>query len=1220
MQEISSHCDSGQRKPIAESSLRLGTPCIARYSVDGRWYRAIVESASINHVGVYFVDYGNREDVFPTEVLEIRPQFMSLPAQGIVCSPAGAGVWSGQMRESFFEWINGCDLLQAVFVQKRGKTVDVILSDIADPVGVSFNERLGLKLEKCCDAFSIKPVVKQQVSQTETLKVRISSHGYKRRVLSPQTCADVLVSWFVSPDVFYCQDLSFENDFQDLSKEIQESRQDLSPVRGDISVGTPVIANYPADGVLYRGEIKEQKGEMSYLVEYVDYGNSEVVTLSDLWNMEPRFLSLPRHAILCSLEGVKPANSVWSPDLKDYVDVFGAEMLKCVFYKLQDGKYNVGLFLQDESVATRLVQGHLAQECELEESQFDLELLPGQQLPVHIVFIESVSKFYVHLDPLLAEEIQDNITSYVQAKNLFPSDNLDKYSLCLASPDGVSWYRAKILNVSSQRGVLVKFVDYGNSSEVPLHQVLRIPEPLTDYCPQATECFITLSDQLIDDLVEEQFKTVEDQDVIIFVDSLSAGRLGVQVFSLDGLQLEMLNSPLLVVEPVCPMPVKNRIVSVSVSHVDGPQDVWLQSTASEQQLITLLDLLHKFYEIDAAGQVLDTPQEGDLCAARFTKDDSWYRARVKSVGENGVSVLFIDYGNCDVVPFESVKVLDPSFFTPHALSLCASLPVKCDESLLERVFTATFRKDFSGSGAWLVNLLEADRESGLSVAKEAYSSVQLPRGKITVHLSCFESPSDFYVQPASLCDAIIDFQQNLNDAVDSLEHLDKPFASNMLCVAQFPFDCRWYRALIMESGTSLVKVHFVDYGNVEEIDITHHSLKVLPKEQREKPFFAVRCSLKAEDLANSKVVSLLENLALNHEQVIEIEVLDSRDPVTIQLVVPGQEEVGVKTDDKCIVKCESFTWHVTTPAEFWIQDDADLPLLDEIGEKLAEAASFPALKSIEEGQLCAALFPENELWYRARILKVSRKFVHVRYIDYGNSSLSSELRILPADLVQLPPVAKYCQVMLPDIIYPRSLDGIIKLELEPLVAQTKTENTIFTSECSGSESKESYEVSICHITSSTSFWVHFTEDIPLLRDIASKLQLCDKYDPVPEPTKGTICAALFPEDELWYRAEILSLNENGIEVFFIDYGNSSLSPDVRLLPVEVLEIPGLAKHCYLKLPEAWPSWPLAAEELFLNFCEDDSKRFQLTIVEKGDPACVILSHDGICIEDVLGSL
>ncbi|XP_068085143.1 tudor domain-containing 6-like [Anabrus simplex] len=760
--------------------------------------------------------------------------------------------------------------------------------------------------------------------------------------------------------------------------------------------------------------------------------------------------------------------------------------------------------------------------------------------------------------------------------------------------------------------------------------------------------------------------------------------LGVQVFDLDGMRLEMfktvIGNPMLMVEPVSPMPVRNYTVDVWVSHVDGPQRLWLQSTASEEQLVKLLDLLHNFYESDGSGHTLDSPEAGHFCAAKSSKDDGWYRAKVQSVHEDSVSVLFIDYGNSEIVPFQNLRELDPSFFTPHMLSLCASLYVvakdedECrnylTELVSEKVFSATFVKD--SSGAWLVDLLDGDKsvaqqliQSGLALTKgsalslpDTYSTVQLPVGKqCSVYFSYFESPSEFYVQPAYLHDDITNFQKDLNDIAASLQNLEKLSTVGILCAAQFSVDFQWYRALIMDSNIPVVRVRFVDYGNIDEIDITCTPLKILPTELKTQPFFAVRCSLNAASLANNKQVSLVEDLALNQEVVVEIEVHDSGDPVTVSLipsenvesylevatVAPVQQqemykEIGEDFRENindcslsesvlAVVKEDtenkSLIWHVTTPAEFWIQDNSVSPSLDEMAERLAEAASFPALESIDEGLLCAALFPEDELWYRALILKVINDCACVRYIDYGNSSLSTQLRALPMDLVSLPPLAKCCQLMLPDTIYPRSLEQAETVELrigangDPMIVKIKTEEeeAVLLASEDVAELKGSNEVTICHVTSPTSFWVHFTKDMPLLEEIAEKLLLCESCDALPDPAIGSVCAALFPEDEQWYRAEILSCSENGIEVFFIDYGNSSLSTDLRCLPTEVLNIPRVAKHCYLMLPEAWTTWPLAAEEHFLNISGNDSKSFQITILREGNPAGVSLSYDGIRVED-----
>lgn len=51
------------------------------------------------------------------------------------------------------------------------------------------------------------------------------------------------------------------------------------------------------------------------------------------------------------------------------------------------------------------------------------------------------------------------------------------------------------------------------------------------------------------------------------------------------------------------------------------------------------------YQNSRAGAGPYRPRVGDLVSAKFTEDDSWYRAKVRRVSSEGVDVLYIDYGN-----------------------------------------------------------------------------------------------------------------------------------------------------------------------------------------------------------------------------------------------------------------------------------------------------------------------------------------------------------------------------------------------------------------------------------------------------------------------------------------------------------------------------------------------------------------------------------------------
>ncbi|GBM81388.1 hypothetical protein AVEN_233456-1, partial [Araneus ventricosus] len=56
------------------------------------------------------------------------------------------------------------------------------------------------------------------------------------------------------------------------------------------------------------GKIVVKNQESRALVYYIDYGNTEIVSLSDVKHILPRFLSLPGIAKECSLADIEPAN------------------------------------------------------------------------------------------------------------------------------------------------------------------------------------------------------------------------------------------------------------------------------------------------------------------------------------------------------------------------------------------------------------------------------------------------------------------------------------------------------------------------------------------------------------------------------------------------------------------------------------------------------------------------------------------------------------------------------------------------------------------------------------------------------------------------------------------------------------------------------------------------------------------------------------------------
>jgi len=67
--------------------------------------------------------------------------------------------------------------------------------------------------------------------------------------------------------------------------------------------GTLCVARYKGSDQFFRAVIREVDCQGSYVVTFVDYGDSAVVNVNDLWPIEERFLSLPVQVLRCCATG-----------------------------------------------------------------------------------------------------------------------------------------------------------------------------------------------------------------------------------------------------------------------------------------------------------------------------------------------------------------------------------------------------------------------------------------------------------------------------------------------------------------------------------------------------------------------------------------------------------------------------------------------------------------------------------------------------------------------------------------------------------------------------------------------------------------------------------------------------------------------------------------------------------------------------------------------------
>lgn len=253
--------------------------------------------------------------------------------------------------------------------------------------------------------------------------------------------------------------------------------------------------------------------------------------------------------------------------------------------------------------------------------------------------------------------------------------------------------------------------------------------------------------------------------------------------------------------------------------------------------------------------------------------------------------------------------------------------------------------------------------------------------------------------------------------------LENPTAG-ILCAAPFSIDQQWYRAEVLDADDDITTVRFVDYGNTDVISNDTTKIKTLPPNLLSLAVYATRSSLKAKPIDGEWSTSGTEKFeALVGDNNITAEFIDQDEKTNyVELYSNGQNIKDVLINENLAVpfelseenKSTCFVSHLNSPSEFWLQLENCVEELEWIAEQLSGAESFPELEDTTPGTLCAALFPDDQMWYRARILSDTVAGLELLFIDYGNSSISSSLRQLPEELVVTPPLAQKCSLQKPD--------------------------------------------------------------------------------------------------------------------------------------------------------------------------------------------------------------
>ncbi|NWI53200.1 TDR15 protein, partial [Calyptomena viridis] len=329
-----------------------------------------------------------------------------------------------------------------------------------------------------------------------------------QRVMQVNTEVAAYISHMNSLSSFYVHLAEDENLIMKLADDLNESLENrgLETCLDELMVGDLIVAEYEADGFCYRALIKTLKSRNSFEVEFIDYGNTAVVSLSKICRIPEEFLTLPRFSVHCFLSSVKslPHKSWTKKSTAYFIRNVSNKTVICKFLQQHGEQWEVEIiyvligevmlqeYLNQLSSHCRTVVGpekssstdckEFDTSCKINSVMWTL-LQSGRTYPGFATAVTDPSNFSVQFEvffdcmqnlSLLLSDLPDNLPA-------LPKEHVTRGASCLIKSElKAEWYRAEISELTSQ-SVVLTFIDYGFQKSIPyseIHKLKVIPESL----------------------------------------------------------------------------------------------------------------------------------------------------------------------------------------------------------------------------------------------------------------------------------------------------------------------------------------------------------------------------------------------------------------------------------------------------------------------------------------------------------------------------------------------------------------------------------------------------------------------------------------------------------------------------------------------------------------------------------------------------------------------
>uniref|UniRef100_A0A8B9VD91 Tudor domain containing 6 n=1 Tax=Anas zonorhyncha TaxID=75864 RepID=A0A8B9VD91_9AVES len=889
MAEIQKYCKNSSHPNTWPNSV-----CLAQYSEDEKWYRALIvaEITSAEKVEVIYVDYGNREWVSLTGLRSIPEHFLQLKAQAFRCSlynliqPNGQDpfVWDEAAVLAFREFVDAssCHFELRCTIFALASVNNKELFNVVD---------LMTPFQSACQLLTAKGVARPLSPEKPLAScVQLHSFYFSTHDIKIGSEEEIFVTHVDDPWMFYCQLERRADVLAQLTDNIGRLSETMTSLETLPKPGDLCLARY-TDGSWYRGVITTMKPNKE--VFFVDFGNTETIENDNLLPIPSDaydVLLLPMQAIKCSLSDIANVPKETTGWFKEAV--LEKQLKAIVVAKESDGKLLIELFDGNTQLNAKLKEGLRLRNKAGLSRQVENETLCSQDTDVK--------------------------------KRNEPAES----SLNTGRPREKKKCRSEAQGGEESSKTHVK----PGGGNLPQPSVKRgLPGELLE----ATEKLSSSEGALLARVGEEK------QTVL----SVKVGAQSDNKSGTKGRSIPVKNVSDLPQRSITPA----HEVLTYVSHVNDPSDFYVQLASDEGQLSTISECLNSETPAkDPCGQLL---QAGDLISAVYSEDSLWYRAVVKGKASgDSVSVQYIDYGNAAVISIDQAHKLPEDLASVPAMAVHCSLSgLQCSKStgwsekaieyftkrtsevLLTCEFVekagdkwAVMLSDDQGvitvdladenlarkEGSYSAEILDG-RESGDAVntcqplpsqALNEISSVsdnesfpwKFPEAGQTVqiYVMVVKGPEYFWSCSADT-ESINYIEEKIQEAENrGLNSLNSCIKSGDTCLAKYSQDGKLYRARVTSVTDDGVAVRHVDYGSEETVGL--EMLRQMPCELLKVPNQAFACCLSGFDSSEGSWLSEAKEkfYDMTVEVLLEAEVVETQDDKAFEVPL-------------CVVKLEA---------------------------------------------------------------------------------------------------------------------------------------------------------------------------------------------------------------------------------------------------------------------------------------------------------------------------